>query len=59
MPTAGWWEALCAVPVIMMTGDTSLGHIKLQYVDNLTVVQKPFDPNALVALVHNEWTFVM
>ena len=40
------------VPVIMMTGDTSRADIKLQNVDNLTVVQKPFDPDALMALVH-------
>ena len=40
------------VPVIMMTGDTSLRHIQEQNVENLTVVQKPVDPDALIELIH-------
>jgi DNA-binding response OmpR family regulator len=40
------------VPVIMMTGDTSLRHIQEQNVANLTVVQKPVDPDVLIELIH-------
>jgi len=39
-------------PVIMMTGDTSLRHIEEQNIANLTVVQKPIDPDALIGLIH-------
>jgi CheY-like chemotaxis protein len=39
-------------PAIVMTGDTSLRHIEAQNVSNLTVVQKPVDPDALIALIH-------
>jgi len=39
-------------PVIMMTGDTSLRHIEEQNISNLTVVQKPIDPDALIGLIH-------
>ncbi len=40
------------VPAIVMTGDTSLRHIEAQNVADLKVVQKPFDPDALIALIH-------
>jgi two-component system, sensor histidine kinase len=39
-------------PVIVMTGDTSLRHIEEQNIANLTVVQKPIDPDALIGLIH-------
>jgi PAS domain S-box-containing protein len=39
-------------PVIMMTGDTSLRHIEKRNDANLTVVQKPIDPDALIGLIH-------
>jgi CheY-like chemotaxis protein len=42
-----------AIPVIVMTGDTSLARVEPQKVANLTVVQKPVDADALIALVHN------
>jgi two-component system, sensor histidine kinase len=40
------------VPVIIMTGDTSLRHIEAQNIPKLTVIQKPVDPDVLVALIH-------
>ena len=40
------------IPAIVMTGDTSLRHIEAQNIANLTVVQKPVDPDALIALIH-------
>jgi DNA-binding NtrC family response regulator len=40
------------IPVIIMTGDTSLRHIEAQNVPNLAVVQKPVYPDALMALIH-------
>jgi PAS domain S-box-containing protein len=39
------------VPAIVMTGDTSLRHIEAQNIVNLKVVQKPVDPDALIALI--------
>jgi CheY-like chemotaxis protein len=39
-------------PVIMMTVDTSLRHIEERNIANLTVVQKPIDPDALIGLIH-------
>jgi PAS domain S-box-containing protein len=42
-----------AIPVIVMTGDTSLAQTKSRKVANLTVVQKPVDADALVALVQD------
>lgn len=36
---------------IIMTGDTSLRHIEEQEVANLTVVQKPVDPESLIGLI--------
>jgi two-component system chemotaxis response regulator CheY len=41
------------IPVIMMTGDTSLRHIEAQNIAHLTVVQKPVDPDVLMALIYN------
>jgi PAS domain S-box-containing protein len=41
------------IPVVLMTGDTSLVHTEPQKVANLTVVQKPVDGDALIALVQN------
>jgi PAS domain S-box-containing protein len=38
-------------PAIVMTGDTSLRHIEAQNVANLKVVQKPVDPDTLMALI--------
>jgi len=35
-----------------MTGDTSLRHIEEQEIANLTVVQKPIEPDALIDLIH-------
>jgi PAS domain S-box-containing protein len=39
-------------PAIMMTGDTSLRHIEQKNIVNLKVLQKPVDPDALVAFIH-------
>ncbi len=39
-------------PAIVMTGDTSLRHIEAQNIANLAVVQKPADPDALIARIH-------
>jgi two-component system, sensor histidine kinase len=39
-------------PAIVMTGDTSLRHIEAQNIASLKVVQKPFDADALIALIH-------
>jgi two-component system, sensor histidine kinase len=39
------------VPAILMTGDTSLRHVEAQHIVNLAAVQKPVDPDALVALI--------
>jgi len=39
-------------PAIMMTGDTSLRHIESQNIGNLKVLQKPVDPDVLIALIH-------
>jgi DNA-binding NtrC family response regulator len=39
-------------PAIIMTGDTSLRHIEEQKVANLTVVQKPVDPDILISLIY-------
>ena len=39
-------------PAIIMTGDTSLRHIEEQRVANLTVVQKPVDPDILINLIY-------
>jgi CheY-like chemotaxis protein len=41
------------IPVVLMTGDTSLVHNEPQKVVNLTVVQKPVDGDALIALVQD------
>jgi len=38
-------------PAIVMTGDTSLRHIEGQKIANLKVVQKPVDPDTLIALI--------
>ena len=42
------------IPVIMMTGDTSLRHIEDQKIANLIIIQKPVDPDALIGLIHEE-----
>jgi len=39
-------------PAIIMTGDTSLRHIESQNIAKLSVVQKPVDPDVLIALIH-------
>jgi PAS domain S-box-containing protein len=39
------------IPAIIMTGDTSLRHIEAQNVPDLSVVQKPVDPETLMALI--------
>jgi len=39
-------------PAIVMTGDTSLRHLEPQNAVNLTVVQKPVEPDGLIALIH-------
>ena len=39
-------------PAIVMTGDTSLRHIEEQNIVNLKVVQKPVDPDVLIAFIH-------
>lgn len=39
-------------PAIVMTGDTSLRHIEEQNIENLKVVQKPVDPDALIAFIY-------
>jgi two-component system, sensor histidine kinase len=38
-------------PAIVMTGDTSLRHIEAQNIAKIRVVQKPVDPDALIALI--------